>query len=70
MTILAHFFITAVSQFICISVDDGQSKRPQYTGLRNAVKVIFKQEGVKGLYRGVTPNVAGAGTAWGFYFLL
>jgi solute carrier family 25 folate transporter 32 len=54
---------------IRFAVDDGQTSRPQYTGLRHACRSIFKQEGVKGFYKGVTPNVAGAGTAWGFYFL-
>ena len=28
------------------------------------------QEGLKGLYQGVTPNVWGAGSSWGLYFLL
>eukprot|EP00095_Tigriopus_kingsejongensis_P007993 maker-scaffold269_size230758-snap-gene-0.27 protein:Tk07993 transcript:maker-scaffold269_size230758-snap-gene-0.27-mRNA-1 annotation:"GI19815" len=57
---------------IRFAVDDGHSaaqQRPQYTSLRHAFTSIFQQEGVRGLYRGVTPNVAGAGTAWGFYFL-
>merc|ERR1712242_670873 len=30
---------------------------------------IFKQEGATGLYKGVSPNVFGAGAAWGSYFL-
>ena len=47
-----------------------EKSRPSYNGLRHALHSIFKQEGVKGLYKGVAPNVAGAGTAWGFYFLL
>ena len=51
-------------------VDDGQTKRPHYSSLRHAVKVILHQEGVRGFYKGVTPNVAGAGSAWGLYFLL
>jgi len=51
------------------AVDDGQTKRPHYTSLRHAVKVILNQEGVRGFYKGITPNVAGAGSAWGLYFL-
>ena len=53
------------------AVNDGTvTDRPQYSGLRNAVTMIVKEEGYKGLYRGVTPNCWGAGAAWGFYFLL
>lgn len=56
---------------IRFAVDDGkvEKNRPSYHGLRHALQSIFQQEGVKGLYKGVTPNIAGAGTAWGFYFL-
>jgi solute carrier family 25 folate transporter 32 len=43
--------------------------RPQYTGVWNAVRTIHAEEGFRGLYRGVTPNVLGASTAWGLYFL-
>ena len=53
------------------AVDDGKvGGRPHYTGLRSAFKDILRQEGTRGLYKGVTPNVAGAGTSWGLYFLL
>lgn len=41
---------------------------PKYTGIANAFVTIYKQEGFRGLYRGVTPNVIGAGASWGFYF--
>ncbi|CAL8074454.1 unnamed protein product [Orchesella dallaii] len=54
---------------IRFAVSDGLSSRPQYNGLFHAFKSILKDEGVKGLYRGVTPNVWGAGSAWGLYFL-
>lgn len=55
---------------IRFAVDDGRvSTRPTYNGLGHAFKSICRQEGVRGLYKGVTPNVAGAGTSWGFYFL-
>ncbi|KAJ9582326.1 hypothetical protein L9F63_003331, partial [Diploptera punctata] len=49
--------------------NDGQAPAPQYQGLRSAMATIFRQEGARGLYRGVTPNVWGSGSAWGFYFL-
>ncbi|KAF0292371.1 Mitochondrial folate transporter/carrier [Amphibalanus amphitrite] len=51
-------------------VDDGVIRsRPHYNGMLNAFGTIFSTEGVRGLYRGVTPNVWGAGSAWGLYFL-
>ncbi|XP_034253799.1 mitochondrial folate transporter/carrier [Thrips palmi] len=52
------------------AVNDGRSVTiPQYHGIRNALVTIYKQEGLRGLYRGVVPNVWGSGTAWGLYFL-
>ncbi|KAK0206046.1 mitochondrial carrier domain-containing protein [Desarmillaria ectypa] len=33
------------------------------------LKDIKQQQGWKGLYRGVGPNIAGNATSWGFYFL-
>ncbi|RWS19065.1 mitochondrial folate transporter/carrier-like protein [Leptotrombidium deliense] len=54
-----------------LAVNDGQvSQRPRYLGLTNAMTTIFREEGIRGLYRGVAPNCCGAGAAWGFYFLL
>jgi len=56
---------------IRFAVSDGQlSIRPQYTGLFDAISSITRTEGIKGLYRGVAPNLWGAGTAWGSYFFL
>jgi solute carrier family 25 folate transporter 32 len=53
---------------IRFAVNDGLSSRPQYHGLYDAFKSIWRTEGMRGLYRGVTPNVWGAGSAWGLYF--
>jgi len=55
---------------IRFAVNDGQwqlarSSRPTYS---STVINILKAEGVSGLYQGVTPNILGAGSAWGFYF--
>lgn len=36
---------------IRFAVSDGLSSRPQYSGLSHAFKSIFKDEGVRGLYR-------------------
>lgn len=57
--------------FFIVLVNDGRTATvPRYDGLGSAFVTIVKKEGVKGLYRGVTPNVWGSGSAWGFYFLL
>ncbi|XP_076282880.1 solute carrier family 25 member 32 [Lasioglossum baleicum] len=51
------------------AVNDGHSQSaPQYKGLKSAVQQIVKTEGVRGLYKGVTPNVLGSGGSWGCYF--
>jgi len=54
---------------IRFAVNDGLHSRPKYDGLQHAFKSIWRDEGIRGLYRGVTPNVWGAGCAWGLYFL-
>ncbi|XP_066584777.1 solute carrier family 25 member 32 [Prorops nasuta] len=52
------------------AVNDGQTKSiPKYDGLKSAVKEILRSEGIRGLYRGVTPNILGSGSSWGLYFL-
>lgn len=54
----------------CLVNDGRTTTTPQYRGLTSAFITIFRQEGLSGLYKGVTPNVCGSGSAWGFYFLL
>ena len=51
------------------AVDDGSQGRTKYTSIRSAMSTIVHTEGVRGLYRGVTPNVVTAGSSWGSYFL-
>jgi len=65
-----YFYFLVIHNLISFAVNDGHTPAPQYQGLRNAMATIFRQEGARGLYRGVTPNVWGSGSAWGFYFLL
>ena len=67
LIILSAYFDITDDLFL---VDDGRDVRPHYNSLRHGFRTILNQEGVRGFYKGVTPNVAGAGTAWGFYFLL
>lgn len=54
---------------IRFAVNDGTSKHPQYNNIRGAFSRIIQREGVRGLYKGVTANLCGSGSAWGFYFL-
>ncbi|KAK6619693.1 hypothetical protein RUM43_012450 [Polyplax serrata] len=55
---------------IRFAVNDGRSTHtPQYANVRNAFKLIVKEEGIRGLYKGVTANIWGSGSSWGLYFL-
>lgn len=55
---------------IRFAVNDGRTTAaPKYRSLTSAFVTIFRQEGLRGLYKGVTPNVWGSGSAWGFYFM-
>lgn len=52
------------------AVADGQSEiKKDYRNISNAFTTIIREEGFKGLYKGVTPSCLGSGTAWGSYFL-
>ncbi|XP_007427666.1 mitochondrial folate transporter/carrier [Python bivittatus] len=53
---------------IRFAVNDGLELRPKYNGILHCLSTIWKQEGLRGLYQGVTPNVWGAGASWGLYF--
>lgn len=52
------------------TVSDGLELRPKYRGIWHCMRSIWQQEGLRGLYQGVTPNVWGAGASWGLYFFL
>ena len=56
--------------FIAFAVTDGLQVRPKYSGIMNCMKSVWHQEGLRGLYQGVTPNILGAGASWGLYFFL
>ncbi|XP_054898380.1 mitochondrial folate transporter/carrier-like isoform X2 [Poeciliopsis prolifica] len=53
---------------IRFAVSDGLELRPKYSGILHCMKSVWHQEGVRGLYQGVTPNIWGAGLSWGLYF--
>lgn len=53
---------------IRFAVSDGLELRPKYNGIMHCLSSIWKYEGLRGLYQGVTPNVWGAGASWGLYF--
>ncbi|XP_068937223.1 solute carrier family 25 member 32 [Petaurus breviceps papuanus] len=53
---------------IRFAVSDGLELRPKYKGVVHCLATIWKVDGLRGLYQGVTPNVWGAGLSWGLYF--
>ncbi|XP_066479184.1 solute carrier family 25 member 32 [Tiliqua scincoides] len=53
---------------IRFAVSDGLELRPKYNGILHCLSSIWKREGLRGLYQGVTPNMWGAGASWGLYF--
>ncbi|XP_023669993.2 solute carrier family 25 member 32b [Paramormyrops kingsleyae] len=53
---------------IRFAVSDGLELRPKYNGMLHCIRSIWRAEGLRGLYQGVTPNVWGAGASWGLYF--
>lgn len=53
---------------IRFAVSDGLELRPKYSGIFDCMRSVWRQEGLRGLYQGVTPNVWGAGASWGLYF--
>ncbi|KAM3873499.1 solute carrier family 25 member 32-like [Diretmus argenteus] len=53
---------------IRFAVSDGLELRPKYNSIFHCMKSVWQQEGLRGLYQGVTPNVWGAGASWGLYF--
>ncbi|XP_006000467.1 solute carrier family 25 member 32 [Latimeria chalumnae] len=53
---------------IRFAVNDGLDLRPKYSGLFHCMASVWKKEGLRGLYQGVTPNACGAGASWGLYF--
>ena len=50
------------------AVADGSIKRPHYTNQVSIIKSVIRHQGVKALWRGVTPGIIGAGMSWGLYF--
>ena len=50
------------------STTPGKGNVFKHIGL--SLREIYVKDGVKGLYRGVGPNVAGNASSWGLYFLL
>lgn len=53
---------------IRFAVSDGLDLRPKYNGIMHCMRSVWQQEGLRGLYQGVTPNIWGAGASWGLYF--
>lgn len=53
---------------IRFSVSDGLTSRPRYASMWQCATAVWKADGIRGLYRGMTPNVVGNGASWGLYF--
>jgi len=53
-----------------VNITQQRRYRPVYKGLVDAFTAIYRSDGVRGLYGGVTPSMIGAGSAWGLYFLV
>ena len=56
-----------------LAVNDGSlSERiiHRYTGIGNALRVIYTRNGVKGFYQGVSPNLIGSSFSWGVFLFL
>ncbi|KAG0672849.1 hypothetical protein C6P40_000909 [Pichia californica] len=47
---------------------NNSSLKPKYTGAFQAMNLIWKEEGIKGLYRGVVPITLGYFPTWMIYF--
>ncbi|KAA0154132.1 hypothetical protein FNF29_02752 [Cafeteria roenbergensis] len=44
------------------------SHHQRYKGIVHAARLILKEEGLRGFYKGVVPGMAGSGLSWGLYF--
>jgi len=54
------------------AVQDGihasKYNRPYYRGSLHAVRTMYRTEGFRSLYQGMSPSLAGATISWGLYF--
>jgi len=50
------------------AVADGDVKRPSYKNQRSIIRSVVQNDGIRALWRGVTPSIIGAGLSWGLYF--
>ncbi|KAK9881934.1 hypothetical protein WA026_018128 [Henosepilachna vigintioctopunctata] len=53
---------------IRFEVNNEFNYNPKYKGIIDGLTTIFKEEGIKGLYRGAVPSIVGSGVSWGMYF--
>ena len=45
-----------------------ESRHGTYRSIGSSLRVVLKNEGVRGLYQGLTPAIIGACGSWGGYF--
>ncbi|KAK3595655.1 hypothetical protein CHS0354_026870 [Potamilus streckersoni] len=51
-----------------VNESTGLAFRPQYNGTVDALRSIYRSNGIAGLYQGAVPNVLGTGISWGLFF--
>jgi solute carrier family 25 folate transporter 32 len=56
--------------YLNMLVDDTAKRKHKFGATFIMMKKIVSKNQFIGLYRGVTPNLAGATSSWGFYFYL
>jgi len=68
-TTLTHPLDLVKARFQVQHVNKQLDGKVVYRSTIQAFGLIYKQEGVAGLYRGVIPNLCGNGAAWAAYML-
>ncbi|KAL8290045.1 hypothetical protein RQP46_002984 [Phenoliferia psychrophenolica] len=62
-------FQVSTTSSIVATVKGGMRKPGTLEEIWRSLREIGRQEGVRGLYRGLTPNLVGNASSWGLYFL-
>ena len=52
-----------------MKVEENKKQAVQYTGMRDVAKKIYRNEGVAGFYKGLTPNLIKVFPSSGLFFL-
>ena len=55
-------------RLLAAAPNDVSKRKPKYTSTLGSLKIIFKEEGFRGYYRGFQPTVLGYAPTWAIYF--